>query len=108
MRTRMAALTAGIAAVVAVGLAGPAHADPDTAFAKELQGYGIYGQKDYNAWIAKIACKRLDRGVDADARASAAFVSAQLHRESSTEQAWQFLGAAMNYYCPDKRVLLTQ
>ncbi|WP_264057902.1 DUF732 domain-containing protein [Mycolicibacterium frederiksbergense] len=25
-----------------------------------------------------------------------------------SEQAYQFLGAAMNYYCPDKRVLLTQ
>ena len=57
---------ASIAAVVAPALiwAAPAQADPDTDFAKELQRYGIYGQKDYNAWIGKIACKRLDRGVD--------------------------------------------
>ncbi len=45
--------------------------------------------------------------MDVNARDSAKFVSDQLQRGSSTEQAWQFLGAAMNYYCPDKRVLLT-
>ncbi len=98
-------LAAGAASTLV--LAAPAHADPDTAFAKELQSYGIYGQKDYNAWIGKIACKRLDRGIDATARDSAKFVADQLQRGSSTEQAWQFLAAAMNYYCPDKRVLLT-
>ena len=107
LRTKLAVLTAGVASVAAVALAAPAQADPDTAFAKELQSYGIYGQRDYNAWIGKIACKRLDRGVDVNARDSAKFVSDQLQRGSSTEQAWQFLGAAMNYYCPDKRVLLT-
>ncbi len=58
--------------------AAPAQADPDTDFAKELHSYGIYGQKDYNAWIGKIACKRLDRGVDLNARDSAKFVSDQL------------------------------
>ena len=98
----------------ALGLAAPAAADPaydrdpDTNFAHELHTYGIYGQKDFNAWIGKIACKRLDRGVDITAQDSAKFVSDQLLRGSSTEQAYQFLGAAMNYYCPDKRVLLTQ
>ena len=94
---------------IAVGLAlsAPAHADPDTDFARELHGYGIYGQRDFNAWIGKIACKRLDRGVDANAQDSAEFVSDQLQRDASTEQSWQFLGAAMNFYCPDKRVLLT-
>ena len=102
----LAILTAGVTS--ALVLAAPAQADPDTAFAKELQSYGIYGQKDYNAWIGKIACKRLNRGVDATARDSAKFVADQLQRGSSTEQAWQFLAAAMNYYCPDKRVLLTQ
>jgi hypothetical protein len=94
---------------IAVGLAlsAPAYADPDTDFARELHGYGIYGQRDFNAWIGKIACKRLDRGVDANAQDSAEFVSDQLQRDASTEQSWQFLGAAMNFYCPDKRVLLT-
>jgi uncharacterized membrane protein len=94
-------------AAAAMVFAAPAQADPDTAFAKELQGYGIYGQKDFNAWIGKIACKRLDRGIDTTAQDSAKFVADQLLRGTSTEQAYQFLGAAMNYYCPDKRVLLT-
>jgi hypothetical protein len=98
-------LFAGAAALV---FAAPAQADPDSDFAKELHTYGIYGQKDFNAWIGKIACKRLDRGVDVTAQDSATFVADQLLRGSSTEQAYQFLGAAMNYYCPDKRVLLTQ
>ena len=100
-----AVLFAGAAALV---FAAPAQADPDSDFAKELHTYGIYGLKDFNAWIGKIACKRLDRGVDVTAADSAKFVSDQLLRGSSTEQAYQFLGAAMNYYCPDKRVLLTQ
>jgi hypothetical protein len=105
LKKTWAALFAGVAALT---FAAPAQADPDSDFAKELHTYGIYGQKDFNAWIAKIACKRLDRGVDVTAADSAKFVSDQLLRGTSTEQAYQFLGAAMNYYCPDKRVLLTQ
>ncbi len=104
---RLAAVSGALIAA-GIGLAAPAQADPDSDFAKELHTYGIYGQKDFNAWIGKIACKRLDRGVDVTAQDSAKFVSDQLLRGSSTEQAYQFLGAAMNYYCPDKRVLLTQ
>ena len=107
MKTFRLAAVSGAVVAAAISLAAPAQADPDAAFAKELQGYGIYGQKDFNAWIGKIACKRLDRGVDVTAQDSAKFVSDQLLRGTSTEQAWQFLGAAMNYYCPDKRVLLT-
>ena len=107
MTTRFVAVAA-CSVAAALALAAPAQADPDTAFAKELQGYGIYGQKDYNAWIGKIACKRLDRGLDTTAVQSAKFVSDQLVRDTTTEQAWQFLGAAMNYYCPVKRVLLTR
>ena len=48
----------------AVTLATPAHADVDTDFANQLHGYGIYGQRDYNAWLAKIACKRMGNGLD--------------------------------------------
>ncbi|TQK29594.1 DUF732 domain-containing protein [Arthrobacter sp. SLBN-53] len=106
--TRFTAVVAAALAAGSLALAAPAQADPDSDFAKELHTYGIYGQKDFNAWIGKIACKRLDRGVDATARDSAKFVSDQLARGTSTEQTYQFLGAAMNYYCPDKRVLLTQ
>ena len=69
--TRLAStvLTAIALAVPAQMLAAPAHADPDTDFANELHTYGIYGQKDYNAWIGKITCKRLYNGVDQDAYA---------------------------------------
>jgi len=75
----LAGLALGIMVVVAgLALAWPARADPDTDFANELHGYGIYGQKDYNAWIGKITCKRLYNGVDADAFKSAAFVTANL------------------------------
>jgi hypothetical protein len=35
-------------------LAAPARADVDTDFANQLHTYGIYGQRDYNAWLAKI------------------------------------------------------
>jgi len=90
----------------AVALAVPAHADPDTDFANELHTYGIYGQKDYNAWIGKITCKRLYNGTDLDADKSAKFVFIQLPKGSDTEQAWQFLGAALRTYCPDKLPIL--
>ncbi len=105
----MKAVTIALAAVaVALGLAAPANADPDTDFTNALHTHGIYGQKDYNAWIAKIACKRLDRGLDKDAYASAEFVSDQLNRDASTEQAWQFLGLAIPIYCPAKQYVLQQ
>jgi len=42
---RIGAVAAGLA------FAAPAHADPDTDFTSELHTYGMYGQKDYNAWI---------------------------------------------------------
>jgi hypothetical protein len=90
----------------AVALAAPVHADPDVDFANELHTYGIYGQKDYNAWIGKIACKRLYSGLDQDAYKSAAFVNMQLQKGSTTEQSWQFLGAALRTYCPDKMPVL--
>ena len=93
-------------ATAALTLAAPAHADADTDFANTLHAYGIYGQKDYNAWIAKIACKRLYTNVDHDAFHAATFVGAQLQTGSTTEQAWQFLGAAIDYYCPEQRVVL--
>jgi hypothetical protein len=91
----------------AVAHADPAtERDPDTDFAHELHTYGIYGPKDYNAWIGKLVCKRLYNNVDHDAFASAKFVGANLDRHSTTEQNWQFLGSALNFYCPDKRVIL--
>jgi hypothetical protein len=85
----------------AVALAPSAHADVDTDFADELHGYGIYGPKDYNAWLAKIMCDRLGSGRDARAAKSAEFLSHNLPRGTSTAQTWQFLAAAIGTYCDD-------
>ncbi|OBJ37510.1 hypothetical protein A5630_04385 [Mycolicibacterium mucogenicum] len=100
-------VVAGIAGIV-VALSGsaPAHADPDTDFAAQLHSYGIYGAKDYNAWIGKIACQRLDNGVDRDAYQSANFVAGNLDRHNSIAQTWQFLSAAIGFYCPERRSVL--
>ena len=103
------ALIPAVIACAAIGFAAPAHADPDTDFANLLHTYDIYGQKDYYAWIGKITCKRLDRGTDTDIYASAKFVQQQLNRgQDSTEQAWQFLGAALRTYCPHNLHYLEQ
>src|SRR5262245_17211764 len=101
-------LAAVTLAMPALAVAAPANADPDTDFQNELHIYGIYGEKDYNAWIGKIACKRLYNGLDKDANTSARFVINQLHKDSTTEQAYQFLGAALKTYCPDKLSILQQ
>jgi len=102
-------LIVGVAIVAAALLgAAPAQADVDTDFTNELHIYGIYGQKDYNAWIAKITCKRLYKGLDKDANMSAKFVHDQLVLDSTTEQAWQFLAAALRLYCPEKLPILDQ
>jgi hypothetical protein len=102
-------LMAGVALAAAALLsAAPAQADVDTDFTNELHTYGIYGQKDFNAWIAKITCKRLYKGLDKDAKMSAQFVHNQLELDSTTEQAYQFLGGALRLYCPDKLPILAQ
>ena len=106
MRRFTAAVIASAAMLSAA--TGIAHADPDTDFANQLHTYGVYGPKDYNAWIGKITCKRIYTNVDTDAYHSAKFVSAQLPKDSTTEQAWQFLGAAIDFYCPEERVILDQ
>ncbi|MDH6194200.1 hypothetical protein M2272_000821 [Mycobacterium frederiksbergense] len=97
-----------LGAAAAIAFAAPAHAEIDTDFANELHTYGIYGPRDYNAWIAKIACKRLYNGVDKNAQDSVKFVAKQLDRASTQAQAWQFLGTAINYYCPDQRSVYEQ
>ncbi|CAA0120822.1 putative protein [Mycolicibacterium vanbaalenii] len=105
----MRRLLVGIATLaVGLGFAAPAAADPDTAFADELHTYGIYGQKDYNAWIGKITCKRLATNVDANAFEAADFVHNQLDKNATTEQAWQFLAAGLRTYCPDRLPVLQQ
>jgi len=95
-------LAAVAAASAVLVLAAPAQADPDIDFANQLHEFGIYGPRDYNAWLGKIACKRLFKAVDADAYASAEFISLNLARDASRAQAFQFLGAAIGTYCPEQ------
>jgi Protein of unknown function (DUF732) len=94
-------------AAAMVALAAPAHADVDTDFANQLHTYGIYGQRDYNAWLAKITCERLGNGLDTSAGKSAEFLSHNLARGTGTAQTWQFLAAAINTYCPYQTPVLT-
>ena len=101
LKTGLAAAFAAFS--LATVAAGPAHADPDTDFANELHTYGIYGPKDYNAWIGKIECKRLHTGVDPNAAAAAGFLKTNLPRGTSEQSIYQFLSAGINYYCPDER-----
>ena len=89
-----------------VALAAPAYADPDADFANQLHGYGIYGQRDYNAWLGKITCERLHNGLDATADKSAHFASVNLPRGITTGQTYQFLAAAIGTYCPDQAPVL--
>ena len=107
-RLAFTVLAAIAMAVPALAVAAPANADPDTDFYNELHIYGIYGEKDYNAWIGKLACKRLWNNLDRDANASATFVKRQLNKNTTTEQTYQFLGAAYRTYCPEKLPILTQ
>ncbi len=102
MAYRSIALAAAAATAVAVVLSAPAQADPDTDFAEQLHTFGIYGPRDYNAWLGKISCKRLFKGVDRDLYAAADFISLNLARETSQTQAVQFVGAAISTYCPDQ------
>ena len=108
MKRLMIGIAAAAVSLGALGTAAPAAADPDTAFTNELNTYGIYGQKDYNAWIGKIACKRITMGTDPDLFASATFVHNQLEKDATTDQAYKFLAAALRTYCPDKLPILGQ
>lgn len=100
--TRLA--TIGALAAAAVAVAAPAQAAPandyDAPFKTTVNGYGIYGPQDYLAWLGKISCERLDRGVDHDAYQSASFIQRNLPRGTTEGQAFQFLGAAVDHYCP--------
>lgn len=99
---RRSVLASAAVLATALAAAAPAQADPDIEFADQLHSFGIYGQRDYNAWLGKIACKRLVRGVDGDAYDSATFILRNLDRDTTQAQAWQFLGAAIGIYCPDQ------
>jgi hypothetical protein len=98
----MKAIRVAAIVAVAIALAAPAHADGDTDLANQLHTYGIYGPRDYNAWLGKIVCQRLRKGLDANAFESTRFVAANLPRGTTQVQTWQFFGVGINYYCPDQ------
>jgi hypothetical protein len=99
--TRLATIAA--AAGAAVMLAAPAQADDyDAPFMTTIHGFGIYGPQDYDAWLGKITCERITRGVDHDAYKSATFIQRNLPLGTTEGQAFQFLGAALDHYCPDQ------
>ena len=99
--SRLASLIAMAGAAVA--LAAPAQADDyDYIFKSTVNSFGVYGPQDQLAWLAKISCERIGRGVDGDPYKSATFVQRNLPRGTSEGQAFQFLGAAIDHYCPDQ------
>ena len=91
---------------MAIALAAPARADDDTDFANQLHTYGIYGPPDYNAWLGKIMCDRLHKGVDANAFESTHFLAANLPRGTTQVHTWQFFATAISHYCPDQTTVL--
>ena len=98
-----------VAAAAAIALAAPAQADDyDYVFKQTVNGFGIYQPQDQLAWLAKIGCDRIGRGVDRDAYASANFLQRNLPRGTTQGQAFQFLGAAIDHYCPDAAGFLQQ
>lgn len=76
--------------------------DYDAPFKQTVNGFGIYQPQDQLAWLGKITCDRLAHGVDHDAYASANFLQKNLPRGTTQGQALQFLGAAVDHYCPDQ------
>lgn len=101
--TVLAAAAAALAMTLAASASADPWVDPDVEFSRQLQGYGIYGPRDYNAWLGKIVCERLNWGKDPDAQASVRFIGPNLPRDSTQAQSWQFLGASINSYCPNQR-----
>ena len=99
--TRLASLIAMAGAAIA--LAAPAQADDyDYTFKNTVNGFGVYGPQDQLAWLAKISCDRIGRGVDGDPYKSATFIQRNLPLGTTQGQAFQFLGAAIDHYCPNQ------
>jgi hypothetical protein len=99
--TRLATIVAMAGAAIAV--AAPAQADDyDYPFKVTVNQFGVYGPQDQLAWLGKISCDRIGRGVDGDAYKSANFIQHNLPRGTTEGQAFQFLGASIDHYCPDQ------
>ena len=106
--------TIGALAGAAIALAAPAQADPavprtpsppsdyDAPFKNTVNGFGIYAPQDQLAWMGKISCDRINRGLDTDPYKSADVIQHNLPRGTTQGQAFQFLGAAIDHYCPNQ------
>ncbi|BBZ49565.1 DUF732 domain-containing protein [Mycobacterium heidelbergense] len=106
---RMGLAAGAAAAAAAIALAAPAQADDyDYPFKQTVNGFGVYGPQDQLAWLGKISCDRIGRGVDGDAYKSANFIQRNLPRGTTQGQAFQFLGAAIDHYCPAQVGFLQQ
>src|SRR5947209_1107113 len=93
----------GVLAGAAIALAAPAQADDyDYTFKQTVNRFGVYGPQDQLAWLGKISCDRIGRGVDGDPYKSADFLQHNLAKGTTQGQALQFLGAAIDHYCPDQ------
>src|ERR1700742_2535204 len=96
-------LATGVAmAAAAIALAAQAQADYDTDFKNTVNRLGIYQPQDQLAWLGKISCDRINRGLDTDPYKSADFIQHNLPRGTTQGQAFQFLGAAIDHYCPNQ------
>lgn len=97
--------TALCGALVAIGLAGPAHAEPtdtDMAFLASLQAAGItYSRADQAIVTAKMVC-----GFIAEGKPSPEVLDGLKARNPglTTEHGTQFVGIAAQVYCPDQLV----
>ena len=128
LATMSAAAAAGIsvaaAAAFALSAPAPALADPpptapyptprtpsppsdyDAPFKNTVNGFGIYAPQDQLAWMGKISCDRINRGLDTDPYKSADFIQHNLPRGTTQGQAFQFLGAAIDHYCPNQTAFI--
>ncbi|HEV7580206.1 MAG TPA: DUF5078 domain-containing protein [Mycobacterium sp.] len=66
----------------------------------------FFNNNGVNAWLGKIVCDRLHRGVDANAVESTHFVAINLTRGATQVQTWQFFATAISYCCPDQTPVL--
>lgn len=94
-----------LGALVTVGLAGPAHADPadtDAAFLAALQAAGItYNRGDQAVVTAKMVCGSMTEG-----RPSTQVLDNLKVRNPglTTEHGAQFVGIAARSYCPEQLI----
>lgn len=101
----MRPLAALVGALVVVGLAGPAQADPadaDTDFLAALQAAGItYSRPDQAVVTAKMVCKFIAEG-----KPSPEVLDGLKERNPglTTEHGTIFVGIAARSYCPDQLV----